>query len=309
MKFELTILGTSAAVPYHNRGLSGQVLNIRERLFLIDCGEGTQMSLNKYSVKKSKINHIFISHLHGDHVFGLAGVLTSMAMESRKHVLTIFGPKGVEEYVMTIFRLTHYVSPFPIQFVEIDHTVVTQLIDNEVFEVKSFPLKHRVPTVGYVFKERPFERNIKAEKIKEYNIPFTAIKAIKQGADFRDTEGVVVPNEELTIPPPKPRSFAYCSDTAFDPTIATHIYGVDLLYHETTFLHEMAILAEERGHATAFQAGQIAASAEVGQLVTGHYSSRYDELAFFLEEAKRAFENVVLGTDGQTYSVPIVKNI
>ena len=220
MKFELTILGTSAAVPYHNRGLSGQVLNIQDHLFLIDCGEGTQMRLNLSNVKKSKINHIFISHLHGDHVFGLTGVLTSMAMESRKHGLTVFGPKGIEEYVMTIFRLTYYVSPFPIQFVEIDDTITTQLIDNEVFEVKSFPLKHRVPTVGYVFREKSLERNIIAEKIKEYNIPFTAIKAIKRGADFTNTEGGVVPNEELTIAPPKPRSFAYCSDTAFDSTIS-----------------------------------------------------------------------------------------
>jgi ribonuclease Z len=308
MKFELTILGTNAAVPYKNRFLSGQVLNIQDHFFLIDSGEGTQMRLNTLGIKKSKINHIFISHLHGDHVFGLAGVLTSMAMEGRRNKLMVFGLLGLEELIETTFRMTNYVSPFHIEFVTLDHTTSTQLIDNEVFEVKSFPLKHRVPCVGYVFKEKPLDRNIIAEKITMYNIPFTDIKAIKKGADFKNTEGVVIPNDELTIPPPKPRSFAYCSDTAFDPTIATHIYGVDLLYHETTFLNEMEAQAEITGHSTALQAGQIARMAEVGQLVTGHYSSRYDELNFFLDEAKRAFENVVLGIDGQTYAVDLVKN-
>ena len=308
MKFELTILGTNAAVPYKNRFLSGQVLNIQDHFFLIDSGEGTQMRLNTLGIKKSKINHIFISHLHGDHVFGLAGVLTSMAMEGRRNKLTIFGLVGLEELITTTFRMTNYVSPFHIEFVTLDHTTATQLIDNEVFEVKSFPLKHRVPCVGYVFKEKPFDRNIIAEKIKEHNISFTDIKAIKKGADFINTEGGVIPNNELTIPPPKPRSFAYCSDTAFDPTIATHIYGVDLLYHETTFLHEMAAQAEITGHSTALQAGQMAKLAAVGQLVTGHYSSRYDELSFFVDEAKRAFDNVVLGIDGATYIVDLIKN-
>ena len=165
MKFELTILGTNAAVPYKNRFLSGQVLNIQDHFFLIDSGEGTQMRLNTLGIKKSKINHIFISHLHGDHVFGLAGVLTSMAMEGRRQKLTIFGLLGLEELITTTFRMTNYVSPFYIEFVTLDHSTSTQLIDNEVFEVKSFPLKHRVPCVGYVFKEKPFDRNIIADKI------------------------------------------------------------------------------------------------------------------------------------------------
>ncbi len=308
MKFELTILGTSAAVPYRNRFLSGQVLNMHERLFLIDCGEGTQMRLMDLGIKKSKINHIFISHLHGDHVFGLVGVLTSMAMASRKRFLTIYGPKGLEELVLMTFRLTHCMSPFRIEIVTVDDTVSTQLIDNEYYTVHSFPLKHRVPAVGYVFKEKLLDRSIKVEKIKQYDIPFTDIKAIKKGADFVDTEGGIIPNEELTLPPSQPRSFAYCSDTAFDEAIATHIYGVDLLYHETTFLNDMAAQAAITGHSTALQAGQMAKLAHVGQLVTGHYSSRYDDLNLILIEAKQAFENVVLGIDGQTYNVPFKKH-
>ena len=303
MKFELTILGTSAAVPYRNRFLSGQVLNIHDRLFLIDCGEGTQMRLTDLGIKKSKINHIFISHLHGDHIFGLLGVLTSMAMASRKHKVTIFSPEGLEELVLTTFRLTNYISPFRIEFVEVDDTINTQLIDNEMLTICSFPLKHRVPAVGYVFKEKPFDRRMRVEKIGEYNIPFSDIKAIKKGTGFMNTEGVIIPNAELTLSPPNPRSFAYCSDTAYDEAIATHIYGVNLLYHETTFLNDMLKQAEITGHSTALQAGQMAKLAQVGQLVTGHYSSRYDDLSFILAEAKQAFENVVLGIDGETYNV------
>ncbi len=308
MKFELTILGTNAAVPYKNRFMSGQILNIHEQLFLIDCGEGTQMRLSDLGIKKSKIDHIFISHLHGDHVFGLMGVLTSMAMGSRKRRLTIYGPKGIEELVTTTFRLTQYISPFVIDIVEVDHSVETQLIDNKGIVVKSFPLKHRVPCVGYVFKEKQLDRTMIAEKITALEIPFTEIKAIKQGADFVNTEGVVFPNAELTLAPSQPRSFAYCSDTAFDEAIATHIYGVDLLYHETTFLNDMAAQAAITGHSTAFQAGQMAKLAHVGQLVTGHYSSRYDDLNLILTEAKQAFENVVLGIDGKTYNVPFKKH-
>ncbi len=307
MKFELTILGTNAAVPYRDRFLSGQVLNIHEQLFLIDCGEGTQLRLRDLGIKKSKIDHIFISHLHGDHVFGLFGVLTSLAMESRKRRLTVYGPKGIEELVMTTFRLTNYKSAFKIDIVEVDHSGETQLIDNKGITVNSFPLKHRVPCVGYVFKEKLMERAMIAEKITALNIPFTDIKAIKQGADFVNTEGVIFPNAELTLPPSKPRSFAYCSDTAYDEAIATHIYGVDLLYHETTFLNDMAAQAAITGHSTALQAGQMAKLAHVGQLVTGHYSSRYDNLNPILAEVKQAFENAVLGIDGETYTVPFKK--
>jgi ribonuclease Z len=307
MKFELTILGTNAAVPYKNRFLSGQVLNIHDQLFLIDCGEGTQLRLSDLGIKKSKIDHIFISHLHGDHVFGLMGVLTSMAMSSRKRRLTIYGPKGIEELVMTTFRLTHYTSPFLIDIVEVDHRIETQLIDNKGIIVNSFPLKHRVPCVGYVFKEKQLDRTMIAEKITALGIPFTEIKAIKQGADFVNTEGVVFPNAELTLRPSLSRSFAYCSDTAFDKAIAAHIYGVDLLYHETTFLNEMAAQAEITGHSTALQAGKMAKLAHVGKLVTGHYSSRYDDLNPILKEVKQVFKNAVLGIDGQTYAVPFKK--
>lgn len=306
MKFELTILGTSAAVPYRNRYLSGQVLNVHDELFLIDCGEGTQFRMAEFQVKKMRINHIFITHLHGDHFFGLFGVLTSLAMNGRREVLDIFAPHGLEEITKVVFQNSYYESPFPIRF----HTVdteggLTHILDTKKLSVYAFPLAHRVPTVGYLFKEKTLPRNILAEKITEYNIPFTAIKAIKNGADFTNTEGGIIPNSELTTPPPKQRSFAYCSDTAYFEAIIPHIQGVDLLYHEATFGHEMAAHAEMTGHSTAYQAGLMAQKAEVGRLIIGHYSSRYDNLELLLAEAKTAFETTVLGIDGEIYAVEL----
>ena len=308
MKFELTILGTSAAVPYRNRALSGQVLNVNEEHYLIDCGEGTQFQMMNFAIKKMKINHIFISHLHGDHFFGLFGVLTSLAMNDRKEPLDIFSPSGLEEMIKVVFQNSYYQSPFPIRF----HTLNTegglsQILDTLKLEVYTFPMAHRVPTVGYLFKEKAAQRNIIAEKIKAYDMNFATIKAIKRGADFTTTEGVVVPNAELTTPPPKPRSFAYCSDTAYFEPILPHIQGVDLLYHESTFMHDMADHAAKTGHSTAYQAGLIAQKAGVGQLIIGHYSSRYDNLEPLLAEAKTAFDNTVLGIDGQVYTVALRK--
>lgn len=308
MTFELTILGTSAAVPYHNRYLAGQVLNVHDEHFLIDCGEGTQFRMAHFQVKKMRINHIFISHLHGDHFFGLFGVLTSLAMNGRKEALDIFAPQGLEEITKVVFQNSYYASPFPIRF----HTVntegaLTQILETKKVTVYAFPLAHRIPTVGYLFKEKTLPRNMLAEKIAEYHIPFTAIKDIKNGAAFTNTEGAVIPNAELTTPPPKPRSFAYCSDTAYFEDMIPHIKGVDLLYHESTFGHDMAAHAAITGHSTAYQAGLIAQKAEVGQLIIGHYSSRYDNLEPLLAEAKAAFEETVLGIDGQTYSVEFKK--
>jgi ribonuclease Z len=314
MKFELTVLGTSAAVPYRDRHLAAQVLNIQEQLFLIDCGEGTQFQMMKFHVKKMKINQVFISHLHGDHFFGLFGVLTSMAMMGRKNALDIYAPAGLEEIVKVVFQNSFYESPFPIHFftLETEQEVAPILIfENAQVEVFSFPLKHRVPTVGFLFKEKPRSRNIIADKIKQFNIPFQAIKAIKNGSDYVYTEvsnpensaGVIIPNSELTIDPPKPRSFAYCSDTAYSETVIEAVKNVDLLYHEATFGHEMAAHASITGHSTASEAGTVALKSQAKKLIIGHFSSRYEQLDPLLDEAKTVFPNTVLGIDGRTYFV------
>ena len=306
MKFELTILGTNAAVQYRNRYLAGQVLNIQDDLFLIDCGEGTQFRMAECQVKKMKIDHIFISHLHGDHFYGLFGLLTSLAMNGRKKVMNIYSPKGLEEIVNVLFRHSNYISPFPVRFHEVDTEGGNHIIfEDKKLTINAFPLTHRIPTVGYLFKEKTMQRTILVEKIKEYNIPFSKIKDIKNGENFMNTEGALILNSELTLPPPEPRSFAYCSDTMYFEDIIPYIQGIDLLYHEATFAHDMVEQAAKTGHSTAYQAGLIAQKAEVGQLIIGHYSSRYDNLEPLLAEAKTAFDNTVLGVDGKTYSVEL----
>jgi ribonuclease Z len=316
MKFELTILGTSAAVPYRDRYLAAQVLNIQEQLFLIDCGEGTQFQMMKFHVKKMKINQIFISHLHGDHFFGLFGVLTSMAMMGRKNAIDIYAPAGLEEIVKVVFQNSFYESPFPIRFFEINvNEQLSPIFENAQVEVFSFPLKHRVPTSGFFFKEKLLPRNIIADKIAQYNIPFEAIKAIKNGSDYVNTEvsnpensaGVSIPNAELTIDPPIPRSFAYCSDTAYSETVIEAVKNVDLLYHEATFGHEMAAHASITGHSTAIEAATVAHKSQAKKLIIGHFSSRYELLDPLLNEAKTVFPNTVLGIDGMTYSVDLKK--
>jgi ribonuclease Z len=305
MKFELTILGTSAAVPYHDRWLAGQFLHIQDSYFLIDCGEGTQFRIKELGLKISKVNQIFISHLHGDHCFGLFGVLTSMAINGRTNALTIFSPAGLQEMVEGVFKSTYYQSPFPIHFFAVDTEGGRLLFENQQVSVFSVPLAHRIPTIGFVFKEKPFPLNMRPDKIEEFSIPFTAIKNIKLGADFTSPDGRLISNKELTLPPKKARSFAYCSDTSYLESLITHIKAVSLLYHEATFDHKMADHAAVTGHSTAHQAATIAQKAKVKKLIIGHFSSRYTNLSILLEEAKEVFENTVLGVDKETYVVDI----
>ncbi len=311
MTFELTILGTSAAVPYKNRFLSGQILNIHGELFLIDCGEAAQFRFQHLGIKHSRLNHIFISHLHGDHCFGIFGLLTSMAMMGREMPIHIYAPEGMEAMIEAVFKATYYKSPFKIHFYVLNtegpHSNATLIFENDKLTVHSFHLNHRVPTCGFIFREKPFPRNIIPEKIKQYNLTYENIKAVKQGFDMKykepTMEGLIIPNSELTMPPLIPRSFAYCSDTTYFEPILPHVEGVDLLYHEATFLDNMKEHAFMAGHTTALEAGMMAQKARVKQLIIGHYSARYDDLEVLLLEAKTQFPNTVLGMDGQSYSV------
>lgn len=303
MKFELTILGTSAAVPYKDRYLAGQILNIHNELFLIDCGEATQFRFRDLGIRYSKIKHIFISHLHGDHCFGIFGVLTTMAMMGRVEALHIHAPEGMEEMIEAVFKATYYKSPFTIHHKRLNTEGYELILENEKMTVHSFQLDHRVPACGFIFREKTLPKNIIPEKIKELNLSYDAIKAIKQGSDYKNTEGVVIPNASLTKPPLSPRSFAYCSDTRYFEPILPYIKGVDLLFHEATFMDDMREHALETGHSTALQAGLIAEKAEAQKLIIGHFSSRYDDLSVVLAEAQRAFKNTVLALDGFRYDV------
>jgi ribonuclease Z len=307
MDFSFVSLGVSAAQPAYGRHLAAHVLCIEPELFLIDCGEGTQFQLNAFGVKRHRIRHIFISHLHGDHFFGLIGLLTSMGMNDRTEPLSIHAPAGLEEMIGLQLRLTGSVLPFEITYHPLTFSGMKCILETKRLEVFSFPLDHRTPACGFLFREKPLPLNIIPEKIAEYGLAFEQIREVKNGRDLELPGGQVIPNRELTLPPYKPRSFAYCSDTAYSAAIAPFIRGVDLLYHESTFMERDAELAALTWHSTSVQAARIALLAEAGQLVIGHFSARYYELQELLDEAREIFPRTILAEEGVAVHLPLVR--
>lgn len=297
MKFELTILGSSGAVPFKDRYMTAHVLNVREQLFLIDCGEGTQMRMTQHQVRRGKINHIFISHLHGDHIFGLPGLITSFSLNRRKKPLHIYSPKGLSSILKGLFSFAKPAT-YPIIYHETDPTKHQIVFENEEVEVWTIPLVHGIPCNGYLFREKQLPNNMIRKQITHYNIPFSDIPAIKAGADWQSPLGNIIPNSELTTPSALPRSYAFCSDTLYSEQIIPCITEVDLLYHEGTFLHADLEKAQATQHTTAHQAALIAKKANVKQLVIGHYSARYESLSFHRKEAQAIFPNTILAHDG-----------
>jgi ribonuclease Z len=307
MRFDVTLLGCNAAIPANGHFLSGQVINIQEHWYMIDCGEWSQNRLSDLKIPRNRIGQIFISHLHGDHFFGLIGLITSYGLSGRQLPLEIFSPPGLREIIEIQLLYCGVELPFELRFKEIDTRKSDKIFSDEVVEVFTVPLRHRIPTAGFLFRERPFDRNILPEKIEEFQIPYDQIKAIKKGRDFVTPEGKQVPNAVLTSPPYKQRSYAYCSDTAYHEAIVPLIKGVDLLYHETTFTEVHRKEADYSLHATAKDAATIAQLAGAGKLITGHYSTRYQDLQVILDEALAVFPETVLGLDGGCYEVPLTK--
>lgn len=305
MKFELTILGSNSAIPAHGRYPTAQVLNVHGQLYLIDCGEGTQMRMNDFGIRRSRIHQIFISHLHGDHFFGLVGLLTTYCLLGRKEALEVFSPPGLEEIIDLQLAVSGTVLPYPLHFRVLNPAVHTKIFEDTYVKVYSIPLRHRIPTCGFLFREKPPLRHIRPELIERLGIPYQEIKTIKEGADFTSPDGSVIPNSELTLPGDRPRSYAYCSDTAFAETIIPMVKGVDLLYHEATFKDEKTDYARQTLHSTARQAGEIARRAGVGRLVLGHYSTRYKDLSELLAEAQSVFPATELGLDGVRVEVQV----
>jgi ribonuclease Z len=301
--FELLILGSSAATPTANRNPTAQLLNIAERFFLIDCGEGTQMQLRKYKARFQSINHIFISHLHGDHFYGLPGFLASMHLLGRKNEITIYGPKELEELITMIHKYSDTYLNYPLNFVHTQNVTKQLIFEDEKVEVYSLPLKHRIATTGYLFKEKPLPRNIDKYKLEKLNVSFAEIHKLKQGLDAIDNNGNIIKNSQLTVGPPKTRSYAFCSDTKFFEELALDIKDVDLLYHESTFLEEKTDRAKQTFHSTAKQAAEMAVLANTQQLLLGHFSARYSNLEEFLEEAKPIFANTELAIEGKLFSL------
>ena len=303
MPFEITILGSNSALPTSDRYPTAQVLNVLGRFFLIDCGEGTQIQIRRQKIAFGKIKHIFISHLHGDHYFGLIGLLSTFNLLGLKNDIHIYSPSELKNLIQAQLDQIKGENQFRIIFHPLNFKKVQQFYIDKKVEVYSFPVKHSIPTCGFLFKEVQKQPNIKKELIQKYNIPIAEIKNIKAGADFISKEGETIPNQELTSPPPEPRSYAFCTDTAFYPEIANTIKNVDLLYHESTFLEDMKEFAHSTLHSTAKEAAEIAKLSNAKKLILGHFSARYKKTTEFVDEAKTIFENTVAAKDGKTYSI------
>jgi ribonuclease Z len=303
MPFEVTILGSSSATPTSERFPTAQVLNALGRFFLIDCGEGTQIQIRRQKIAFSKIKHIFISHLHGDHFYGLIGIISTFNLLGIKNDIHIYSPSQLKDIIQPQLDFLKGGMQFNVVFHPLNFKKPQKIYTDNKVEVTSFPLKHSISTCGFLFEEIQKEANIKKECINKYKIPIAQIKEIKKGDDFKTASGKIIPNEELTIPPPPPRSYAFCSDTAFHPPIAEIIGDVDLLYHESTFTEELKDWAKNTYHSTALEAGEIAKLSNAGKLILGHFSARYKNILPFLEEARSVFPNTEAAVDGTTYIV------
>ena len=303
MNFDVTILGTGSAIPTKDRFLSGQVVNYDEHLFLVDCGEGTQIQLRRFKKSINRIGAIFISHLHADHYLGLPGLLSSMDLLGRVTPLTLYGPKGLDELLEVNFRISAAKPRFAINWVYTQNKEMSLLMETPKLEVYSFPLKHRVPCTGFWFKEKTSPRKFDKNLLKKYFVTPDEIVAIKGGADYTAPDGTFYTNAEITIAPNTPRSYAYCSDTAFLPNLGELLRGTDVIYHEATFAHELEERAKATFHSTAIQAAQVAVSAGAGKLVIGHFSSRYTDAEVLAEEARTVFPNTEKAVEGLVVEV------
>lgn len=299
MKFEVTILGSSSATPVFNRNPSAQLLNCNEKYYLIDCGEGTQQQLNRYNLKAARIDHIFISHLHGDHYFGLIGLLSSLHLNGRIKPMQIFGPRPLLEILEIQFKYSDTVLKYPIEFFPIEADESKQIFENQDLIVKTIVLNHRIPTTGFIFQQKQRQRKLIKEKTEE--VPIAYFTALKKGIDVELPDGRILKSEEYTTPADRPRCYAYCSDTRFDESYFPFIKDCDTLYHEATFMHELLDRANETHHTTALQAGEVAKINGVKKLLIGHFSSRYKTLQMLLEETQSVFENTELAVEGRTF--------
>jgi ribonuclease Z len=300
---KLTILGSSSALPTSERNPSAHVLCAHERFFLIDCGEGTQHQLRKNRIRFSKINHIFISHLHGDHVFGLYGLLSTLSLIGRKSAVHLYAPENFGAMLNSHLNDFDIHLNYEIDFIPLSGKDPIQILDDKYLTVTSFPLKHRIPAFGFLFREKRGDRNLIKESIAKYNIPIARMNSIKKGADFVPDNGIIIKNEDITLSPPEPLSYAYCSDTRFFKRLPTFVKGVSLLYHEATFGKDLGSLAKMTGHSTTEDAARTAVQAGAGALLIGHFSARYRETGKLLEEARALFPETYAAKDGTTYDI------
>lgn len=302
--FELTILGTGSALPTSKRYHTAHVLNVRERFFLIDCGEGAQIQMRKYGVKFARINHIFISHLHGDHYFGLIGLLTTYTLLGRTSDLHIYAHSELPNILESQLKYMGDDIQYKIIWHPLNFKQAQTVLENDVIKITSFPVKHRMACCGFKFEEQPLDLNIRKEKIDKYNIPVKSIYRIKKGEDFIQPNGTIIPNKKITLPQFKQRTYAFCTDTAYLPDLYKQIQNVDLLYHEATFDKSMENKAESTYHSTARQAGLVARDSNAKKLLIGHFSSRYKKVDFMVNEAREEFKNTEAANEGMIIKIP-----
>lgn len=285
----------------HDRHPTSQVITFYDQLFLVDCGEATQLQMNRYKIKRNRIKHIFISHLHGDHYFGLPGLINSYGLNSRTEELWLYAPAALLPILELQFKAGDTFLPFTLHFVALENQKI--LLDDKKITVSCFPVKHRIPCWGFLFKEKKKALKLDADKLQEYGIPSTFYQNLKDGQDYTKADGTIIPNQLLTKPGAPPLNYAYCADTAFDEGIATEVKGSDMIYHEATYLDDCADKAAMRAHSTTKQAAAIAVLSGAQKLLIGHFSSRYEVLDEFLTECKSVFDNSELAIEGVTYLV------
>lgn len=298
---KLTILGCYAATPRTFTNPTSQILDIKNRLFLIDCGEGTQVQLRKNKIRFSKINHIFISHLHGDHFFGLVGLVSTFTLLNRTTDLHIYGPKGIKEIIKLQLRLSNSWTNYGLFFHELESLESEIVFEDEKVLVQTIPLKHRVYTNGFLFQEKIGDRKLNLDAVQNYEIDSCYYQKIKNGKDITLEDGRVIENDKLTFDPIPTKSYAFCSDTVYHEAIIPIIANSTVLYHESTFLQSEENLAKKTLHCTAKEAATIALKADVGQLILGHYSTRYEKIELFKDEAETVFSEVLLADDGKSF--------
>jgi ribonuclease Z len=303
MGISVTILGSNSALPTSERNPTAQVLNASGRFFLIDCGEGTQMQLRRNRVHFGKIDHVFISHLHGDHVFGLPGLISSFGLLGRTNDLHIHGVADLEMVLRPVIDYFSRELPFKVVFHHINPLEKELIYEDAALEVTTFPVEHRIPTVGFLFREKPKERKINKQMCDFYEVPLRVLPKLKKGEDFIPDSGGHVPNTKLTLPAPPSVSYAFCTDTRPLPSVVEVVKGVDMLYHEATFISDQEGLAYKTFHSTARQAAKVALQAGVKKLLIGHFSSRYKDLSPLLSEAREVFPDTEIATEGVTFEI------
>lgn len=309
MTFKVTVLGNGSAKPTIHRHHSAHALNVHEQFYLVDCGEGTQTRLIECGINPLKLNAVFISHLHGDHVYGLFPLISSMGLMGRRTPLTVFAPAPFGEIMEYHYRYFDTNLPFEVVYREVDTRKNLMVYQNRVMEVWSIPLRHRTPAAGYLFREKTPKLNVRKEAIERYGLSIAQIMAAKRGEDVTDAAGrLIAANDGITYTPYNPRSYAYCSDTMYSGKVASIVTGVNLLYHEATFAEADKALAKETGHSTASQAARVAAEAGVDKLLIGHFSGRYKDESILLDEARKIFPYTEEAKERHTYEVPLVRN-